>query len=63
MGKPSTAAKNRYNRKAYDFFQVRFKAGDKQTVQSFAESRGESLNGYILRLIHNDMKESGIIIK
>ena len=49
--KPSTAAKNRYNAKAYDRLNVVVPKGRKAELQAHAESRGESLNGFIVRAV------------
>jgi predicted HicB family RNase H-like nuclease len=40
-----------YDAKAYDKFIVRVKKGKHAEIKSFAESNGESLNGFINRLI------------
>lgn len=58
MGKPSTKAKEKYNTKAYDRLAVRVKAGQAKQIQTFAESRGLSLNAYINKLIADDMGEA-----
>lgn len=55
MGKPSTKAKEKYNNKAYDRLAVRVKAGQAKQIQEFAESQGMSINGYINKLIADDM--------
>lgn len=47
MTKPTSAAKRRYNNKAYDTFQLFFPKGKKATLQAIAQENGESLNGYI----------------
>ena len=49
--KPSTAAKNRYNAKAYDRLNVVVPKGRKVELQAHAEGRGESLNGFIVRAV------------
>ena len=55
MGKTSSAVKDRYNAKAYDEIKVRVPKGQKATIQAHAESRGESVNGFISRAIENQM--------
>lgn len=55
MGKTSSAVKDKYNAKAYDEIKLRVSKGDKEKIQAFAEQRGESVNGYINRLIKEDM--------
>ena len=51
MGKPSTAAQNRYIAKAYDRVNLTLPKGRKEEVKAHAEQRGESLNGVIQRAI------------
>ncbi|MDD6987673.1 MAG: hypothetical protein PUI53_10525 [Butyricicoccus porcorum] len=51
MGKPSTAAQNRYIAKAYDRVNLTLPKGRKEEVKAHAEQRGESLNGFIQRAI------------
>ena len=58
MGNSSTAAKNRYNRKAYDRVNITFPKGKKEIVANFAKSRGMSLNKYINDLIDKDMNKN-----
>lgn len=55
MGKTSNAVKDRYNAKAYDDIRVRVPKGDKEKIQEFAEARGETVNGFINRLIAEAM--------
>lgn len=60
MGKTSSKVKDRYNAKAYDEIKVRVKKGDKATIQAHAESKGESLNGFVNRAIDETIqRESG----
>lgn len=49
--KASTAAKNKYNAKAYDRISTVVPKGRKAQLQAHAEERGESLNGFINRAI------------
>ena len=49
--KASTRAKNKYNAKAYDRINIAIKKGSKAKIQAHAESKGESLNGFIKRAI------------
>ena len=56
MGKASTTAKDRYNAKSYDDIRVRVPKGQKEAIQAFAEQNGESLNGFINRLIGEAMR-------
>ena len=57
MGKTSNAVKDRYNSKAYDDIRLRVPKGEKEKIQAFAESNGETLNGFINRLITEAMGE------
>lgn len=56
MGKTSSAAKRRYNNKAYDRIFVTVPKGEKDGIKSKAGRNGESVNAYINRLIEFDMK-------
>ena len=51
MGKTSNAVKDRYNAKNYDDIRVRVPKGMKETIQVYAEANGETINGFINRLI------------
>ena len=55
MGKTSSAVKDRYNAKAYDELKIRVPKGQKEAIKIHAEANGESVNGYINRLIDEDM--------
>lgn len=55
MSKTSSAVKDRYNAKAYDEIKVRVGKGQKQLLQDHAESRGESLNGFVNRAIQETL--------
>lgn len=55
MGKTSTATKNKWNAKNYDQLRVNVKKGQREQIQAYAESKGMSLNGYINKLIADDM--------
>lgn len=57
MSKTSSAVKSRWNAKAYDQLIIRVKKGNKEAIKAFAEQNGESLNGYIVRLIEEDMNK------
>ena len=51
MGKTSNAVKDRYNAKNYDDLRVRVPKGMKEQIQTFADANGETVNGFINRLI------------
>lgn len=50
-----TQASAKYNAKAYEEIKLRVKKGEKQVIKTHAESNGMSLNGYINKLIDDDM--------
>lgn len=51
MGKPATKAQNKYIAKAYDRINLVVKKGQKELIQAHAESKGESVNGFVNRAI------------
>ena len=54
QSKAKIAANTRYNKKVYDTITVRLKkdsAINSETVRTHAESRGESVNGFMLRAV------------
>ena len=55
MGKTSNYSKDKYNAKVYDDIRLRVPKGQKEEIQSFAEANGESLNGFLNRLIAEAM--------
>ena len=55
MGKTSSVVKDRWNKKAYDQIGLRIPKGRKDTLEQHAKERGESVNGYINRLIQIDL--------
>lgn len=55
MGKTSNAVKDRYNAKTYDDIRLRVPKGEKEKIQAFAEAQGETVNGFINRLIAEAM--------
>lgn len=60
MNKNSQAkikASNKYVEKTYERFTLRFKKGEQEKVKEHAESKGLSLNSYIIKLIEKDMKD------
>jgi len=62
MGKPSTAASTRYQKKAYDRVVIFVSKGNKAQLKTYAECQGESLNAFVRRAIQetieNDKKKS-----
>lgn len=57
MGKTSNASKDKYNAKTYDDIRLRVPKGQKEKIQTFAEANGETVNGFINRLIAEAMGE------
>lgn len=57
MAKAQTKASNKYNAKAYDRIAVQVKKGEREKIKEYAETKGMSLNGYINKLIKDDMKQ------
>ena len=53
-GKTSTAAKRRYNEKAYDRLAITVRRGRRAEIQRRDELLGLSVNGYINSLIDRD---------
>ena len=58
MGKTSAEVKERYNKKAYEDIRLRVKKGQKEKIQARADELQKSINGYIVDLIEQDMKDS-----
>jgi uncharacterized protein (DUF1778 family) len=50
-GKASAASKNKWNDKTYDRINLTVQKGKKDKIKEHAESRGESVNGFINRAI------------
>lgn len=57
-GKNSYESIKRYEDKAYDKVLVRMPKGRKEEIQAFAAQTGESVNGFINRIIGEAMGES-----
>ena len=51
ISKAQQEAVARYNAKSYDRIELKVKKGRKDIVKAHAESKGESLNGFINRAI------------
>jgi len=56
MGSARTRAQNKYIAKAYDRINLTVSKGNKEVIQSHAEARGESVNGFINRAIQETME-------
>lgn len=50
-------ANQKYNNKAYDQVKIVVKKGEREKIKAFAELKGMSLNGYITKLIYDDMNK------
>ena len=57
MGKTSNAVKDRYNAKTYDDIRLRVPKGMKEKIQAYAEANGETINGFLNRLIGDTLGE------
>ena len=51
------AYNNQLNAQAYDRINLTVPKGDKEKIKAHAEKNGESVNGYINRIIEEDMKK------
>lgn len=56
MAKPSTIAQSKYNKKTYTQIQIRLKKEEAEKLKKYVSSNKESINGYITRLIKEDME-------
>ena len=56
MGTARTKANNKWNAKAYDRINLTLPKGRKAEIQAHAETKGESVNGFINRAIDEAMK-------
>ena len=52
-------ANEKFNAKAYDEIKVRVPKGQKEIINAHAQSRGESLNGFIKRAINETIERDG----
>lgn len=56
VSKAQQKAVNKYVKENYDRVNVNMPKGQKDTVKAHAETRGESLNGFINRAINETME-------
>ena len=63
MSKAHIKASRKYNDLNYDRIELKVKKGEKEKIQAHAEKNGESLNGYINRLIEQDMGKTNRLNK
>ena len=59
VSKAQQRATAKYMKETLDDIKVRVKKGERDKIKAFAESRGKSLNSYIIDLIHQDMDNAG----
>lgn len=57
MAKTKAQIKNDYAKKAYDDIRLQVKKGMKEKIKAHAQEKGLSLQGYINKLIEEDMKQ------
>lgn len=58
--KDAVAYNNRYNKEAYDRINLTVPKGKKEAIQTAAQQSGESVNGFIWRLIQVELDRMGI---
>ncbi len=56
MGLARTERKTKWNQKTYDDIRIRVPKGMLEQLKRYAEQRGESLNGLIIRLLEAETK-------
>lgn len=57
QGKASTKAKNKYNAANYDSLRIVVPKGKKAIIKAYADSIGESINGFVNKAIDKAMEE------
>lgn len=57
QGKASTKAKNKYNAANYDSLRIVVPKGKKAKIKAYADSKGESINGFVNKAIDKAMEE------
>ena len=55
VGKTSSKVKDRYNAKVYDEMKIRVPKGQKELVEAYAKSKGETINGLVNALLRAEM--------
>ena len=55
LPKKQTAWTRAYNEKAYERLEITIPKGQKDAVKAHAKAKGESVNGFVNRLIRTDM--------
>ena len=59
--KAGQRAVNKYVKENYDRINVVFPKGTKERIKTVADANSESVNGYIVRLVKEDMKNKGVL--
>ena len=60
VSKAQQRAVSKYMKENYDVYQIRMPKGKKEVIKVHAESRGESVNGFVNRAIDETMeRDSG----
>lgn len=55
---PTYRAIEKYKKKAYERIELLVHKGEKDEIKAFAESRGQSVNGFITELIRKEMNKT-----
>ncbi len=63
VSKKQQASVNRYIAKSYDRINLTVPKGKKERIQNYAQSVGESVNGFINRAIDEALKEEDSDLK
>ena len=58
VSKAQLKASERYIKEKLDQFTFRVPKGEKEKIKAHAEANGESVNGYLYRLIREDMEKN-----
>lgn len=58
VSKAHQAAVNRYMARHYDRITMTVPKGEKEKIKAHAEANGESVNGYLYRLVREDMEKN-----
>lgn len=62
VSKAQQKAVSKYMKENYDVYQIRMPKGKKDVIKTHAETRGESVNGFIGRAIDETMeRDSGLV--
>lgn len=56
MAKASTKAKNKYNAENYERIALVVPKGKKEKIKAYADSKGESINGFVNKAIDKAME-------